>query len=168
MAQETSSQLLRNRPIILLMIFFSALSIKLLIFFLATDPIVFLKYPYFAERISKGIDIGERILDLSPLYLYVNLFIYKIYGKNWEVLAVLQIFMGSLNCLLIYFIGEKIFGRAVGLVAAFILLLYGNLTLVELLLEPESFVLFFNSLLVLILMQNHAQTDPAKTPGDGF
>jgi tetratricopeptide (TPR) repeat protein len=70
--------------------------------------------------------------------------------------------MGSLNCLLIYFIGEKIFGRVVGLAAAFILLLYGNLTLVELVLEPESFVLFFNSLLVLILIQNPAETNPGK------
>jgi len=162
MSQENSSQFLRNRPKILLIIFFSALCVKLLIFFLATDPIVFHKYPYFAQRISEGFDIGERILDLSPLYLYINLFIYKIYGKNWEVLAVLQIFLGSLNCLLIYFIGEKILGRAVGLIAAFVLLLYGNLTVVELTLEPESFVLLFNSLLVLILIQNQAETAPTK------
>ena len=162
MSQENSSRLLRNRPKILLIIFFSALSVKLLIFFLATDPIVFFKYPYFAQRISEGSDIGERVLDLSPFYLYVNLFIYKIYGKNWEVLAFLQIFLGSLNCLLIYFIGEKVFGRAVGLVAAFILLLYGNLTLVELTLEPETFVLLFNSLFVLILIQDHAETNPSK------
>jgi len=159
MAHETPSQHLRNRRLSLLIIFFSALSLKLLIFFLATDPIIFSKYPYFAEHISKGIDIGERILDISPLYLYVNILIYKIYGKNWEVLTVLQIFMGSLNCLLIYLIGEKIFGRLVGLVAAFILLLYGNLTLVELVLEPESFVLFFNSFLVLILIQNPAESN---------
>jgi 4-amino-4-deoxy-L-arabinose transferase-like glycosyltransferase len=117
---------------------------------------------HFAQRISEGFDIGERILDLSPLYLYINLFIYKIYGKNWEVLAVLQIFLGSLNCLLIYFIGEKILGRAVGLIAAFVLLLYGNLTVVELTLEPESCVLLFNSLLVLILIQNQAETAPTK------
>jgi 4-amino-4-deoxy-L-arabinose transferase-like glycosyltransferase len=162
MSQENSSRLLRNRPKILLIIFFSALSVKLLIFFLATDPIVFFKYPYFAQRISEGSDIGERVLDISPLYLYVNLFIYKIYGKNWEVLAFLQIFLGSLNCLLIYFIGEKVFGRPVGLVAAFILLLYGNLTLIELTLEPESFLLLFNSLFVLILIQDHAETNSGK------
>jgi tetratricopeptide (TPR) repeat protein len=152
----------KDKTLNLLIIFVSALSLKLLIFFLVTEPIVFYKYPYFAERISQGFDIGERILDLSPLYLYVNVLIYKIYGENWEVLAVLQILMGSLNCLFIYFIGEKIFGRAVGFVAALILLLYGNLTLIELTLEPEAFVLFFNSLLILILMQNQAEADPGK------
>jgi 4-amino-4-deoxy-L-arabinose transferase-like glycosyltransferase len=149
----------KDKPSNLLIIFLSALSLKLLIFFLVTEPIIFNKYPYFAERISNGLDIGERILDLSPLYLYVNVLIYKIYGKNWEVLAVLQILMGSLNCLFIYFIGEKIFGKAVGFVAALVLLLYGNLTLIELTLEPEVFGLFFNSLLVLILIPSQAETN---------
>jgi len=168
MTQETSSRLLKNPSPVLLIIFLSALSLKLLIFFLATDPIVFLKYPDFARRLCEGFDIGERILDLSPLYLYVNLLLYKIYGENWEALAALQIFAGSLNCLFIYFIGEKIFGRSVGVVAAFILLLYGNLTLVELLLEPECFVLLLNSLIVLILVQNHAEVDPGKNPWRWF
>lgn len=154
----------KDKPSNLLIIFLSALSLKLLIFFLVTEPIIFNKYPYFAERISNGFDIGERILDLSPLYLYVNVLIYQIYGKNWESLAVLQILVGSLNCLFIYFIGEKIFGKAVGFVAALVLLLYGNLTLIELTLEPEVFGLFFNSLLVLILIQIQAERDP----GQGF
>jgi tetratricopeptide (TPR) repeat protein len=162
MASVTSRHFFKRKPLNLLIIFISALSLKLLILFLVAEPIVFYKYPYFAERISKGFAIGERILDLSPLYLYVNVLIYKIYGENWETLALLQILMGSLNCLFIYSIGEKIFGRAVGLLAALILLLYGNLTLIELTLEPEAFVLFFNSLLILILMQNQAETDPGK------
>lgn len=134
------------------MIFLASFSLKLLIFFAATDPILFLKYPYFAEKLAQGIDIGERILDLSPLYLYVNLIFYKIFGKNWEGLALIQIFLGSLNCLLVYLIGEKIFNRIVGFIAAFLLMLYGNLTLIELTLEPETFVLFFNSLALLALI----------------
>lgn len=138
----------------MLVIFIASLSLKLLIFFAATDPILFLKYPYFAEKLAKGIDIGERILDLSPLYLYVNLLFYKIFGKNWEGLALIQIFVGSLNCLLVYLIGEKIFNRTLGFIAAFLLTLYGNLTLIELTLEPETFVLFFNSLALLALIKN--------------
>ena len=152
----------KAKPFNLLIIFLSALFLKLLILVLVVEPIVFYKYPLFAERISKGFDIGERILDLSPLYLYVNVLIHKIYGKNWEALAVLQILMGSLNCLFIYLIGERIFGKAVGFVAALILLLYGNLTLIELTLEPETFVLFFNSLFLLVLIQGQPETDPGK------
>jgi tetratricopeptide (TPR) repeat protein len=164
MAPGAYLNLAKYRSLILLVIFISAFSLKLLIFFLATDPMVFYKYPYFAERISKGIDIGERILDLSPLYLYISALFYKIYGKNWEVMAIFQIFMGSLNCLFICLIGEKIFGRAVGLIAGLILLFYGNLTLVELTLEPETFVLFFNSLIVLSLISAREEYVLGKSP----
>jgi len=153
MGSVNSSNFFKNRFSILLTVFIAALALKLLVFFLVTEPIIFYKYPYFAERISKGVDIGERFLDLSPLYLYANVLVYQVYGKNWEAMAVLQILLGSLNCLLIYLIGEKIFGKAVGIVAAILLLLYGNLTLIELTLEPESFVLFLNSLLILLLIQ---------------
>ena len=54
----------------------SALVVKFLIFFLVTDPIIFNKYPYFAQKIIQGKDIGERLLDISPFYLYVNMFSY--------------------------------------------------------------------------------------------
>jgi 4-amino-4-deoxy-L-arabinose transferase-like glycosyltransferase len=143
---------IQSRPFQLLIIFLAAFCLKLLIFLVATDPIIFAKYPYFAEKLAQGIDIGERILDLSPLYLYVNLVFYKIFGKNWEGLALIQIFLGSLNCLLVYLIGEKIFNRTVGFIAALLLILYGNLTLIELTLEPEAFVLFLNSLAILALI----------------
>ncbi len=153
MTSTILSLLTKNRNGTLLTIFVLALTIKLLFFFFATDPIIFYKYPYFAEQIGKGIDIGERIVDLSPLYLYVNVLFYKIFGTNWEALAVLQIIIGSLNCLIIYIIGEKLFGRSIGLIASVILVLYGNLTLIELTLEPETFAIFFNSLAVFVLIQ---------------
>lgn len=152
MAANILSPLTQNRNITFLVIFILALTIKLLIFFFATDPIIFYKYPYFAEQISKGLDIGERTIDLSPLYLYINILFYKIFGSNWEALAVFQIMVGSLSCLFIYAIGEKLFTRNIGLIAAVILILYGNLTLIELTLEPEAFVVFFNSLAVLVLI----------------
>jgi len=162
MTQRNLFRFLENKPLTLLAIFTFAFLVKILIFSLVTEPIIFYKYPFFAERIGNGLDIGERILDLSPFYLYANVLLFKIYGKNWEVMALLQIFLGSLNCLFIYLIGEKLFSRTVGFVTAIILLLYGNLTLIELTLEPESFVLFFNSLLILFLLQSQAQTAAGK------
>lgn len=137
---------------LLLIIFMTALILKLLIFFFATDPIIFFKYPFFAKQLSQGMDIGERLLDLSPFYLYFNYLFYRIYGENWEALAIIQIILGSLNCLFVYAIGEKLFNRTVGFLGALILLFYGNLTLIELTLEPEIFVLLFNSLFVLSLL----------------
>jgi len=151
MKPKIEAQILRSRYLPLLIIFLAAFSLKLTLFFSATEPVIFYKYPHFAQMIVQGSDIGERILDLSPLYLYVNLLFYKIYGTNWEMLAVIQIFLGSLNCAFIYLLGEKIFGKVIGYLAALLLFLYGNLTLIELTLEPEAFVLFLNTLAVLSL-----------------
>jgi 4-amino-4-deoxy-L-arabinose transferase-like glycosyltransferase len=143
---------MKNRSILPLTLFLSSLTLKLLIFFVVTEPILFSKYPIFAERVSQGVDLGERILDLSPLYLYFNLLFHKVYGKSWEGLALLQVFLGSLNVLLVYLIGEKIFNRTVGFLGALLLILYGSMTLFELTLEPEALVIFLNSLGVLSLL----------------
>lgn len=161
------STLTGDRHFILLGLFVTALAIKVTIFFFATDPIIFSKYPYFAQRIAQGLDIGERLVDLSPVYLYINVIFYQIFGSKWEMLAILQILIGSLNCLIIYLIGEKLFGKLIGIIAAVILALYGNLTLIELTLEPETFVIFFSSLALLSLLR--AKDDPARTyPQEGI
>ncbi|MBI5604260.1 MAG: tetratricopeptide repeat protein [Deltaproteobacteria bacterium] len=141
-----------NRYIDLLLLFSAAIALKLFIFFTVSDPVVFFKYPFFADQLNKGMDIGERLLDLSPLYLYGMVFLQKIYGSNWEAMTVFQLLAGSFNGILIFLIGEKIFNRAVGLTAAVILMLYGNLTLFELTLEPDSFVLLLNSLFLLTVL----------------
>ncbi|HXZ34897.1 MAG TPA: hypothetical protein VEL68_02640, partial [Thermodesulfobacteriota bacterium] len=78
---------MKNRSTLLLALFLSSLMLKILIFLVVTEPILFSKYPIFAERISQGVDLGERILDLSPLYLYLNLLFQKVYGRSWEGLA---------------------------------------------------------------------------------
>lgn len=150
--------IMRNRSTILLSLFLSSLTLKLLIFFLITDPNVFGKYPFFAERLAHGDEIGERILDLSPLYLTVNRIFFQVYGKNWEGLAILQIILGSLNVLSIFFIGEKMFNKTAGIIAAVLLLFYGNMTLFELTLEPEAWAIFLNSLLILSLLWAGGET----------
>lgn len=155
---------MKNRSTLLLALFLSSLMLKFLIFLWVTEPIVFSKYPIFAERMSQGIDIGERILDLSPLYLYFNLLFHKVYGKSWEGLALLQVFLGSLNVLLIYLIGEKVFDRTVGFLGALLLILYGNMTLFELTLEPEALVIFLNSLGVLFLLTTREEILSGSPP----
>jgi len=162
MREKTNVRSQISRPLLLLIIFLLALSVKFLIFVLVTEPFIFYKYPYFARLIAQGGDPGERILDLSPLYLYLNVIFFKLYGENWEVLAIFQIFLSSLSCLLIFLIGEKIFGKTAGFIAAFILIFYANLTLIELTLEPEALVLFLNSLIVLFLLQIKEETKSGR------
>ncbi len=143
---------LKSLHIILLVIFAVSIVIKSAVYILANDPIIFNKYPYFAQQLASGADIGERLLDLSPLYLtFIHAF-FQIFGPNWNLLAALQIVSGSLNCVAIGLIGSKIFNPAIGILSAIILLFYGNMTLIELVLEPEALLLFLNSLTILALL----------------
>jgi tetratricopeptide (TPR) repeat protein len=159
---------MKNRSTLLLALFLSSLTLKFLILILVTEPILFSKYPVFAERISKGIDLGERILDLSPLYLYLNLLFQKVYGKSWEGLAFIQVFLGSLNVLLVYLIGEKVFNRTVGFLGALLLIFYGNMALFELTLEPEALVIFLNALGVLSLLAARERILSGSPPWEFF
>src|SRR4030042_1181202 len=98
---------LRNRYLLCLLLFASAFSIKLFLFFSLSEPLVFYKYPFFADQINQGIDIGERILDLSPLYLYGMVLLQKIYGPNWEAMIVFQLLTGCITVVFIFLIGAK-------------------------------------------------------------
>jgi 4-amino-4-deoxy-L-arabinose transferase-like glycosyltransferase len=142
-----------DAKVIIFLIFLVALVVKLLIFYLVTDPIIFYKYPYFSEQIAQGKDIGERLVDISPLYLSLNLLSYYVYGTNWEALVLIQIIIGSLNCVLIYIIGAKVFNKTVGIISALLAMFYSNLTLIDLTLEPEAILIFFNSLIVLVALK---------------
>jgi tetratricopeptide (TPR) repeat protein len=142
----------RKTNVAFFLIFAFSVVIKSTVFIFSADPIIFNKYPYFAERIAGGMDIGERLLDLSPLYLYSVKTFYALFGPNWDMLISQQIILGSFTCTLLGLIGARVFNPAVGIITAGIILLYGNMTLIELTLEPEALLLFLNSLTILALL----------------
>jgi len=123
------------------------------IFFLVwiDEPILFFKYPYFADKLAGGEDIGERLVDLSPFYLYFLTFLKKIFGIDWATVKLVQSFIGALNALLILALGNRLFNRTTGLLAALIYALYGNVIILESTLEPAVFILLFNLLSVYFL-----------------
>ncbi len=79
-------------------------------------PILFIKYPFFAEKLANGVDIGERLVNLSPFYLYFLAILNKLFGVIWPFIKCFQIFIGAINTLLVFAIGSRLFKRG----AAFI------------------------------------------------
>ena len=128
------------------------------------NPILFFKYPYFAEKLAAGNDIGERIVDLSPFYLYFLTFLKKIFGLDWAAVKLIQSFIGAFNALLILALGNRLFNKTAGVIAALIYALYGNVIILESTLEPTVFILFFNLLLVYFLViSTEAVRPPSQT-----
>lgn len=136
----------------LFFIFFLAFAVKIALLLFFIEPWLFTKYPFFAEKIIKGLPLGERILDLSPLYLFFTVQILRFFGYTWKIIPLIQIFLASINCVIIYLIGEKVFNRAVGFISVLLLLFYGNNFLVEITIEPDTLLIFTNSLAMLSLL----------------
>jgi len=136
-----------------LIIFLTAFAARCLFLIYLDDPVIFFKYPFFADKLAQGIDIQERIVDLSPFYLYFLTFLKKVFDLDWTLVKPIQSFVGAINCLLVYALGTQAFRKEVGVLSALFLALYGNLIILESTLEPTVFVLLFNILCVYFLLQ---------------
>ena len=144
-------------------VFFAAICIRTFFLIWIDEPILFIKYPFFAEKLANGLDIGERLVDLSPFYLYFLTILNKLFGVSWPFMKCFQIFIGAINALLVFVIGNRLFKRSAAFMGALIFALYGNLIVLETTLEPTVFVLLFNLLSVyfLILSRNKSKS-PVK------
>ncbi len=136
-----------------LILFLIALATRFFFLLYIDEPVIFFKYPFFAEKLARGIDIGDRIVDLSPFYLYSLTFLKKVFHLDWNLVKPIQSFVGILNCLMVYALGRRAFGKEAGLFAALLFTFYGNLIVLESTLEPTVFVLLFSMLTVYLLLE---------------
>lgn len=133
-------------------IFLLASGVRLIFLLSFDDPILFYKYPHFAEKLALGKDIGNRLVDLSPFYLHFLTLLKKLFGIDWVYVKFIQAFIGAVNCILIYAVGRRVFPSVAAFVAALMAAAYGNLIILESTLEPTIFVLLFNLLTVYFLL----------------
>lgn len=133
-------------------VFLVAICIRIFFLIWIDEPILFFKYPFFAEKLANGVGIGERLVDLSPFYLYFLTILNKLFGVSWPFIKCFQIFIGAINTLLVFIIGSRLFKKSAAFIAAMIFAFYGNVIILETTLEPTVFVLFFNLLSVYFLL----------------
>ena len=145
-----------------LFVFVIGISARLLFLIYLDEPALFAKYPFFAEKLAEGKDIGERLVDLSPLYLYFMTALKKIFDVDWAYVKFIQSFLGALNGLLVFAVGGQLFRQEVGFLAGLMYALYGNLIILESTLEPTVFVLTLNLLAVYGLLRVREDGDPLR------
>ena len=133
------------------LVFLVAIGARIFFLIWIDEPILFFKYPFFAEKLAQGENIGERLVDLSPFYLYFLTFLRKIFSIDWAFVKIIQSFLGALNAVLILALGTRLFNKTTGLLAALIYAVYGNVIILESTLEPAVFILLFNLLSVYFL-----------------
>ncbi len=165
MSQENTGSASRSSGFwLVLLIFLIALSLRILnVFqFHAHDPMF--------DRSLPGLDMYHfeqwilNILDTNwldrentpfwqePLYPYTMALVMSIFGRDFLWPKLFQAFLGSLSCVLVYFIGKKVFSQRVGIIASVLCCFYGMFMLYEAILLRETMLTFLCLLSVLTLL----------------
>lgn len=139
-------------------VFLVAVCVRIFFLLWIDEPILFIKYPFFAEKLANGVDIGERLVDLSPFYLYFLTLLKTLFGVSWAFIKCFQIVIGAINALLVFIIGTRLFQKGAAFMGALVFAFYGNLIILETTLEPTVFVLFFNLLSVYFLLLSKTES----------
>ncbi len=116
-------------------------------------PLLDTKYhDQWAQAILKGQDFEKGVFFRAPLYPYFLASVYKIFGRNFYLVRLIQFLIGSLSCVLVYLIGKRIFNPRVGRIAGLIASLYGILIYFEGELLIPVLIVFLDLALVLALL----------------
>jgi tetratricopeptide (TPR) repeat protein/4-amino-4-deoxy-L-arabinose transferase-like glycosyltransferase len=106
-----------------------------------------------AQDIASGNWIGSHVFFRAPFYAYFLAVVYKLFGHGYILPRLIQHLVGSFSCVLIYLLARKLFGRTVAIVAGIIAATYGMFLYFEDELLLDSFLVFFDLLLILLLLR---------------
>lgn len=115
-----------------LFIFFLALILRLIYLFQIKDadplfyhPIMDALYHHdWAVSIIQGGWLGKDSFFRAPLYPYFLSFSYRLFGINLLIPRIVQLLIGSINCVLIARIGSLLFKKRVGIISGIIACIY--------------------------------------------
>ncbi|MFH1791851.1 MAG: glycosyltransferase family 39 protein, partial [Candidatus Omnitrophota bacterium] len=118
-------------------------------------------YDAWGMSIAGGQLLGKSVFYALPLYPYFVGAVYWLFGHSLYALRFIQIMIGTVNCLLVYLIGKRVFSAKTGFLAALLCSLYGFLILHEGQLLGVTLAIFLNLCAILMLMR--AFSDGRKT-----
>lgn len=125
----------------------------------ATTPLEsFGKYPLAAEHWLAGTLPAERMLDFSPLYLWLNVALVRLGPDAASLLEAAQIGLAALCVCLFYALLEPRLGRRMACLGAVIFALDRHLLVYQRVLEPEMVLLAALLGAVLLLERRNAGT----------
>lgn len=149
---------------ILLMIFLCAFFVRLVVIFSLPLPIITadaVEYNEIAHSIAeeKGYALKDGTLTAirPPLYPIFLAGIYSLLGTNVKIVQVTQAFLLAWVCIIIYYLGKKIFDSktaylASGIAAVYPLLVYPSYDLLS-----EALLIFLFSLTILFVLKSRDQ-----------
>jgi len=120
---------------------------------------------YFGEalRIASGdLMYGHVAYWQPPLYPWLLGAAVTVLGPNHLLLHLVHFILGAVNCLLLYFLGRKVFSESVGRIAALAACFYGPFLYFEGEYLPPVILVFLSIVLILLILR--AAERPRKAP----
>jgi tetratricopeptide (TPR) repeat protein len=114
------------------------------------DP---LYHDVWAQNIASGNWMGSSIFFRAPFYPYFLSLVYKIFGHGYFIPRLIQHLVGASSCVLVYLLAKKLYNRSTAIIAGLIAATYGIFIYFESELLLDSFLVFFDTLLILYLLR---------------
>ncbi len=115
------------------------------------------------DQWARAIAAGEAFVEgpyfRAPLYPAFLAAVYKLFGHGHLIPRVIQAILGSLSCGLLYLVGRRTFGRAVGAVAGFVAAGYWMLVYFDGELLIPTHIVFLDLLLIWALLRAPAKPE---------
>jgi hypothetical protein len=150
-----------------LLIFALAVSVRF-VFLEQIRKLPFLRQPVvdgqyldaWARELAAGNWLGSEVFYQAPGYPYFLGAVYAIFGDSLWRAHQIQMLLGSLSCVVMYFAASRFFDRRVGVVAAVLLALYPPALFFDAIIQKASLGLFLVCLTLLFVAQ--FQTRPSQ------
>jgi len=114
-------------------------------------------YDRWGQRIEAGDWMGKEVFYQDPLYPYFLGAIYSVLGRDMLTVRVIQLFIGSATCALIYLLGSLFFNRATGVAAGVIAAFYRPFFYFEAMFLKTFLGAFLLCLFLLLLFTAHSR-----------
>jgi len=144
----------KSKNLLPLLIFILAFGIKF-IYLLGIKGLPFFEFP-FADALY-NLDWAKAPFFRAPLYPFFLSLLIKVFGKDLFVLRIIQIFIGSLSCILIYLLARRLFNSKVAILSAIFACFYAPLIFFDAEFLDTFFIIFFNIISVYILIYAHGR-----------
>ena len=119
----------------------------------STPIIDSLSYDHAAREAIEGQGITENFFWQQFFYPALLMMVYSFTNSSILCVKLIQIFLGSITCVIIYRLGEKIFGKTAGIASGCIAAFYGPLIFFDGELLAACWATFAAALLILLLIK---------------
>jgi len=141
------------------LLFFAALLIRV-IYLISIQSLPFTEhlsldasaYDRLARSIASGDWLGHTVFYQAPLYPYLLAIVYKVFGHHLNLVRLLQLTLGAINCVIIFWMARRLFDRKAAFWSGCLMVGYGIFVFYEGAIGKDGISVFATDLTLLALL----------------